>query len=197
MKLPTTSLLFALTTLTAATPLTTTTLNLPHLQPRDTTPFTTGLTTITAAASALDAQIQTYPGGDDISNITAGAATLITALLAETKTIQPDFLNATEATALLPPLATLAAQISVVVADYIGIHAAIAATAASSDGGWYIYSQLQEEHTAALTYTGSVVARIPAGAVKDAAAAWAGNITDALLEGRDAYKDIAVRPTGY
>ncbi|PYI22632.1 hypothetical protein BO86DRAFT_403601 [Aspergillus japonicus CBS 114.51] len=192
MRLPTLHILpllpLTLITLTTATP---------HLQPRDTTPFTTGLTTITAAATTLDVQILTYPGGDDISNITAGAATLINAFLAETKTIQPDFLNATEAAALLPPLETLAAQISVVVADYIGIHAAIAATAASSDGGWYIYSQLQEEHTAALSYTGSVVARIPAGEVKDAAAVWAGNITDTLLDGRDAYKDIAVRPTGY
>ncbi|PYH48164.1 uncharacterized protein BP01DRAFT_354007 [Aspergillus saccharolyticus JOP 1030-1] len=162
------------------------------LTTRDVSPFTTGLAAITASVKDLDARILSYPGGD-ISNITTGAAALITLLLAETKAIQSDFLNATEAATLLPSLENLAGQFATVVQDYIAIHDAIAV----ADEGWYIYSQLQEEHTAALTYTGSVVARIPAGDVKDAAAGWATDLTDSLEAGRDAYKDIAVRPTGY
>ncbi|RAL08337.1 uncharacterized protein BO97DRAFT_428476 [Aspergillus homomorphus CBS 101889] len=160
------------------------------LATRDLSAYTDGLATITTDVNDLDARILTYHG-DDIANITTGAAALITALLAETKAIQSYFLNATEAATLLDPLETFAGRFTVVVEEYVGIHDAVAA----AGEGWYLYSQLQEEHTAALTYTGNVVARIPAGDIKVAADAWATNITDTLQAGVVAYKDIAVRPT--
>ncbi|PYI09539.1 hypothetical protein BO78DRAFT_394759 [Aspergillus sclerotiicarbonarius CBS 121057] len=159
---------------------------------RDLSTFTEGLAAVSAQLDALDASILAYPGGD-ISNITAGAAGLITTLLAETKAIQSYFLNDTEATAVIPLLEELTVQFTTAVQDYIRVHDLIAV----ADEGWYIYSQLQEEHTAALTYTGSVVARIPAGDLKDAADALATNITVTLETGVVAYKDIAVRPTTY
>ncbi|RAK95622.1 cell wall mannoprotein 1 family protein [Aspergillus ibericus CBS 121593] len=159
---------------------------------RDPSTFTTGLAAISAQIDTLDSSIIAYPGGD-ISNITAGAAGLINTLLAETKAIQSYFLNTTEATAVIPPLEKLTVQFTTAVNDYISIHDLIAV----ADEGWYIYSQLQEEHTAALTYSGSVVARIPAGDLKDLADALATNITDTLETGVVAYKDIAVRPTSY
>ncbi|PWY90593.1 hypothetical protein BO94DRAFT_31250 [Aspergillus sclerotioniger CBS 115572] len=186
------SFLLTLGTITTALATPTPTTHSVKITIRDSSIFTEGLAAVSAKVDILDANILTYPGGD-ISNITAGAAGLITTLLAETKEIQSYFLNTTEATAVIPPLEELTVQFATAVNNYISIHDLIKV----ADEGWYIYSQLQEEHTAALTYTGSVVARIPAGNLKDAANALATNITDTLQTGVVAYKDIAVRPTPY
>ncbi|PYH90698.1 hypothetical protein BO71DRAFT_401969 [Aspergillus ellipticus CBS 707.79] len=173
MRSNVTSFLFALGTITSVLATAIPTTHSTNIASRDISTFTDGLAAIITRVDILDASIRTYPGGD-ISNITAGAAGLITTLLAETKAIQPYFLNTTEATTLFPPLEDLTVKVTTTVNDYIAIHDLIAV----ADEGWYIYSQLQEEHTVALTYTGSVVARIPAGDLKDVAGVLATNITD-------------------
>ncbi|OOF93398.1 hypothetical protein ASPCADRAFT_209331 [Aspergillus carbonarius ITEM 5010] len=192
MRLNVASSLLTLGTVTIALATPTPTTRFVKITSRDLSTFTDGLAAVSAQIDILDASIVTYPGGD-ISNITAGAAGLITTLLAETKAIQSYFLNTTEATAVIAPLEKLTVQFATAVNDYIGIHDLIRV----ADEGWYVYSQLQEEHTTALTYTGSVVARFPASDLKDAADALATNITDTLETGVVAYKDIAVRPTSY